>query len=80
MVECCCFNWMVECDVGDWLYVCFLKDKVGIDICFAVEIVDISCGGMCVCLVDNGVIVFILVFFLYVVCDELVCSQENGIV
>lgn len=74
MVERRRFNRMVERDVGDWLYVRFLKDKVGIDIRFVAEIVDISRGGMRVRLVDNGVIVFISVFFLYVVRDELVCS------
>lgn len=73
-------NRMAERDVADWLYARFLNDKAGTDTRFAAEIIDVSRGGMRVRLVDNGAVAFIPAPFLHAVRDELVCSQENGIV
>lgn len=73
-------NRMAERDVGDWLYARFLNDKAGTNTRFAVEIIDVSRGGMRVRLVDNGAVAFIPAPFLHSVRDELVCNQENGTV
>lgn len=73
-------NRMAERDVGDWLYARFLADKAGGDTRFEAEIIDVSRGGMRVRLNDNGAVAFIPAPFIHSVRDELVCSQETGIV
>ncbi|TKI08107.1 exoribonuclease II [Martelella alba] len=73
-------NRMAERDVGDWLYARFLKGKVGDRVHYPAEIIDISRGGMRVRLCENGAVAFIPAPFIHSVRDELVCSQETGIV
>ncbi|KFX07681.1 exoribonuclease II [Pectobacterium betavasculorum] len=72
-------NRMAERDVGDWLYARYLKDKAGTDIRFNAEIIDVTRGGLRVRLLDNGAVAFIPSSFIHAVRDELVCSQEMGI-
>jgi len=71
-------NRMAERDVGDWLYVRFLKDQAGNGVHYAAEIIDISRGGMRVKLTENGAVAFIPAPFIHSVRDELVCSQDTG--
>jgi exoribonuclease-2 len=73
-------NRMAERDVGDWLYARFLKDKAGTDERFTAEIIDVTRGGLRVRLLENGAVAFIPAPFIHAVRDELVCSQETGMV
>ncbi|AJC66669.1 MULTISPECIES: exoribonuclease II [Dickeya] len=73
-------NRMAERDVSDWLYARFLKDKAGTDTRFTAEIMDVNRGGLRVRLLENGASAFIPASFIHAVRDELVCSQETGIV
>ncbi|ACS85507.1 exoribonuclease II [Musicola paradisiaca Ech703] len=73
-------NRMAERDVGDWLYARFLKDKAGTDARFSAEIIDVNRGGLRVRLLENGAVAFIPASFVHAVRDELVCSQDTGIV
>lgn len=80
MVERRRLNRMAERDVGDWLYARFLKPKVGTDIRYHAEIIDVTRGGLRVRLLDNGAVAFIPASFIHAVRDELVSSQETGTV
>ncbi|MFB1114655.1 exoribonuclease II [Dickeya dadantii] len=73
-------NRMAERDVSDWLYARFLKDKAGTDARFTGEIMDVNRGGLRVRLLENGATAFIPASFIHAVRDELVCSQDTGIV
>ncbi|NKI73775.1 exoribonuclease II [Dickeya sp. CFBP 2040] len=73
-------NRMAERDVSDWLYARFLKDKAGTDTRFSAEILDVNRGGLRVRLLENGATAFIPASFIHAVRDELVCSQDTGIV
>ncbi|WP_047606823.1 exoribonuclease II [Rahnella aquatilis] len=73
-------NRMAERDVGDWLYARYLEDKVGTDVKFSAEIIDVTRGGLRVRLQDIGAVAFIPASFLHSVRDELVCSAETGTV
>lgn len=73
-------NCMAERDVGDWLYARHLHDKVGTDQRFTAEIIDVTRGGMRVCLLDNGAVAFIPAPFIHAVRDEIQCNQETGTV
>ncbi|QDX29811.1 exoribonuclease II [Dickeya poaceiphila] len=73
-------NRMAERDVSDWLYARFLKGKAGTDTRFSAEILDVNRGGLRVRLLENGATAFIPASFIHAVRDELVCSQDTGIV
>ncbi|MCO7261427.1 exoribonuclease II [Dickeya zeae] len=73
-------NRMAERDVSDWLYARFLKDKAGTGTRFTAEIMDVNRGGLRVRLLENGASAFIPASFIHAVRDELVCSQDTGIV
>jgi exoribonuclease-2 len=73
-------NRMAERDVSDWLYARFLKDKADTDTRFTAEIMDVNRGGLRVRLLENGASAFIPASFIHAVRDELVCSQDTGIV
>lgn len=73
-------NRISERDVEDWLYVIFLnKIKFNKNI-FDAEITDITRGGIKAQLIENGANIFIPMLFLHKNKDEVVCSQEKGIV
>jgi len=73
-------NRMAERDVGDWLYARYLEDKVGTDVKFSAEIIDVTRGGLRIRLQDIGAVAFIPAPFLHSVRDELVCSADTGTV
>lgn len=71
---------MAERDISDWLYARFLKNQVDDKTQYSAEIIDIHRSGMRVRLLENGAWAFIPVPYIHSVRDELVCSQETGIV
>ena len=52
-------NRLVERDIGDWLYCRYLADKVVENVEFAVEVRDVTRGGLRVELLENGASMFI---------------------
>lgn len=71
-------NRLAERDMGDWLYVRWLKPEVASATAFNAEIIDVNRGGMKVRLVDNGAVAFVPSSQIHDVKDELECNAEDG--
>ncbi|MGL4861201.1 MAG: exoribonuclease II [Enterobacteriaceae bacterium] len=71
---------VAERDISDWLYTRYLANKADGSTRHPAEVIDISRGGMRVRLMECGAVAFIPAPFIHSVRDELVCSQENGMV
>ena len=70
-------NRLVERDIADWLYCCYLADKVAEKPEFEAEVQDVSRGGLRVLLLENGASMFIPVSTLHDNKDEVVINTDE---
>lgn len=69
---------MVERDIGDWLYVRYLKAAAGTDQLFNAEIIDVMRAGLKLRLQENGAVVFMPARHILDNKDWLECNWDNG--
>ncbi|MGL6164395.1 MAG: RNB domain-containing ribonuclease, partial [Aeromonas veronii] len=69
---------MVERDIGDWLYVRYLKAAAGTDQVFNAEIIDVMRAGLKLRLQENGAVVFLPARHILDNKDRLECNWDNG--
>uniref|UniRef100_UPI002AA0D938 S1 RNA-binding domain-containing protein n=1 Tax=Providencia stuartii TaxID=588 RepID=UPI002AA0D938 len=69
---------MVERDIGDWLYVRYLKAAAGTDQVFNAEIIDVMRAGLKLRLQENGAVVFMPARHILDNKDRLECNWDNG--
>ena len=69
---------MVERDIGDWLYVRYLKADAGTDKVFNAEIIDVMRAGLKLRLQENGAVVFMPARHILDNKDRLECNWDNG--
>ncbi len=69
---------MVERDIGDWLYVRYLKAAAGTDQLFNAEIIDVMRAGLKLRLQENGAVVFMPARHILDNKDRLECNWDNG--
>ncbi|MCP3291445.1 RNB domain-containing ribonuclease, partial [Aeromonas hydrophila] len=69
---------MVERDIGDWLYVRYLKADAGTDKVFNAEIIDVMRAGLKLRLRENGAVVFMPARHILDNKHRLECNWDNG--
>ncbi|QLB20150.1 exoribonuclease II [Vespertiliibacter pulmonis] len=70
-------NRMVERDIADWLYACYLSPKVAENIEFEGEIHDVSRGGIRVKILENGASLFVPFSTIHPNKDEMQFNPEH---